>query len=294
MVRSALLASPVLLALPAAAATGASDRVTARDPGGGGAWIGQLGASGSTSCMVVRRRGDARARGRFCGRIGRDAAYLYGVYHRTTARPRGWRTVYLVAFDRAVIRARLAVPGRTVRYRRGRNRPRLLMVVVRGFTERVELRADVRVGGRTVRLVTGTLGAQTPDPEGGAAWRVVPDRVTRGAAGCVRWERVPPRFAPVPEPTRGSESCGRASDRLGVAAAESLGGPDRTIVTGLVGDEVRSVRVRADGEERPVSLDEDTGAFIGVFGRALDPDAVEVVLTLTDGSEIVQDVGDTG
>ncbi len=199
--------------------------------------------------------------------------------------------MYLVAFDRSVVRARLSVPGRTVRYRRGRNRPRILMVVVRGFTERGALRADVRVGGRTVRLVTRPLGAQTSDPEGGPAWRVVPDRAERGAAGCLRWERVPPRFAPVPEPERGSESCGAGSDRLGIAVADSLGGPDRTIVTGLVGDDVRAVRVRSGGLERSAAIDSASGAFIAVLPSAVDPDTVEVVLTLADGTEFVQAVG---
>jgi hypothetical protein len=168
------------------------------------------------------------------------------------------------------------------------------MVVVRGFTERGELRADVRVGGRTVRLVTRPLGAQTPDPGGGAAWRVVPDRAERGAAGCLRWERVPPRFAPVPEPERGSESCGRASDRLGIAVADSLGGPDRTIVTGLVGDDVRAVRVRGGGSERAAAVDAASGGFIAVLPTAVDPGTVEVVLTLDDGTEIAQAVGSSG
>ena len=295
MVRSFLLTIAAVAALPAGSALAATDRVSVRDPGGGGSWLGELRTSGSKACMRVSRRGDRGARGRFCGRIDRDGAYLYGVYHRTTRRrPARWRTVYLVAFDRSVVRARLSVPGRTVRYRRSRSRPRILMVVVRGFTERGELRADVRVGGRTVRLVTRTLGVQTADPGGGAAWRVVPDRAERGAGGCVRWERVPPRFAPVPEPARGSESCGQASDRLGIAAADAVGRADRTVVTGLVGKDVRAVRVRAGDVERPAALDPDTGAFIAVLPSAVDPDAVDVVLTLSDGSETVQAVGASG
>lgn len=295
MVRSLFLAAVAVAALPAGSALAATERVSVRDPAGGGSWLGELRSSGSKACMQVRRRGDRGARGRFCGRIDRDAAYLYGVYHRTTKRrPNRWRTVYLVAFDRSVVRARLSVPGRTVRYRRSRTRPRILMVVVRGFTERGELRADVRVGGRTVRLVTRTPGAQTADPGGGAAWRVVPDRADRGTGGCVRWERVPPRFAPVPEPARGAESCGSASDRLGVAAAEFVARVDRTVVTGLVGTDVRAVRVRAADAERPTALDPDTGAFIAVLPSAVDPEAVEVVLTLADGSEKVERIRSSG
>ena len=283
------------MALPAASAAAATDRVTVRDPAGGGAWLGTLRSSGPTSCMVVRRRGDRGARGRFCGRVNRDAAYLYGVYHRTTkSRPRRWRTVYLVAFHRSVVRARLSVPGRTVRYRRRRGRPRILMVVVRGFTERGELRADVAVGGRTVRLVTRPLGVQTPDPGGGAAWRVVPDRGERGAGGCLRWERVPPRFAPVPEPERGDESCARASGRLGIAVAEMIAKVDRTVVTGLVGDDVRAVSVRVGDVERSAALDADSGAFIAVLPSAVDPEEIDVVLTLADGSEISEPVGASG
>lgn len=295
MLRSFFLAVVAVAALPAGSALAATDRISVRDPGGGGSWLGELRTSGANACMIVRRRGDAAARGRFCGRIDRDAAYLYGVYHRTTTRrPNRWRTVYLVAFARSVVRARLAVPGRTLRYRRGRGRPRILMVVVRGFTERGELRADVRVGGRIVRLVSRTLGVQAADPGGGTPWRVVPDRAERGSEGCVRWERVPPRFAPVPEPERGSRSCGGASDRLGIAAAESIGGLHRTVVTGLVGDDVRAVRVRAAGADRAAALDAHSGAFIAVLPSAVDPDAVAVVLTLADGSETVQAVGSSG
>ena len=294
MVRSAFLAATAILALPAASAAGADQRVTVRDPAGGSAWRGSLSASGAKACIFVSRRGDRRARGRFCGPIGRDAAYVYGVYHRTTkSRPRRWRTVYVVGFHRSVVRARLSVPGRTVRYRRRRGRPRILMVVVRGFTERGELRADVAVGGRTVRLVTRPRGVQTADPGGGAAWRVVPDRLDRGAEGCVHWERVPPRFAPVPEPERGDGSCARASDRLGIVAAEQIGKLDRTVVTGLVGEDVRAVRVRAAGAERPAALDPDSGAFIAVL-PSVAPDEVDVVLTLADGNEVVQPLGSSG
>lgn len=294
MLRFGLLTVCALLTVPLGTANAASERVKVRDPGGRGTWVGSLSSgSGGSTCATIRRTGSAGVRGRFCSSLNRSNSFLYGVYHRTSAFSRGWRTVYVVAFDRSVVRARLSVPGRTVRYRRGRHK-RLMVVVVKGFTERGELRVDVATGGRVITVRSRPLGVQTADPGGGVSWRAVPDRAARGAAGCVRWERVPPRFRKTPQPARGPERCGRADKRLVIAAAEVVAAADRTVVTGLAGDEVRSLRVRAPDGDRSLTLDAETGTFVGVIGSEVQSDTLELVLTLADGSEVVRPVGVSG
>lgn len=290
MIRIALLAATALVALPVGTALAASDRVSVRDPGGRGTWIGSLSSgSGGSTCAHIRRTRPAGVRARFCSTLSRRTSFIYGVYHRTGPFARGWRTVYVLAFDRSVVRARLSVPGRTIRYRRGRGK-RLMVVVVKGFTERGELRVDVRTGGRVITVRSRPLSVQTADPGGGVSWRAVPDRAERGAAGCVRWERVPPRFRKTPQPARGPDRCGRADSGLVTGAADVVDAADRTVITGLAGGDVRSVRVRAPDGDRSLVLDAETGAFVGVLGTEVQSDTLDLVLTLAGGSEVEQRV----
>lgn len=294
MLRAAFISVGMTLAIPAGDALAASSTVTVRDPGARGAWVGRLEAGGGgRSCVRVYRR-SSKVGTRFCGVLSGNSVYVYGRFHRRTRDPQRWRTALIVGFDPAVVRARLAVPGRTVRYRRGHG-PRLMLVVLRGFVERGELEIDVRRGGRTTTMVVERRrGVRTDDPGGGAGWRVVPDLARRGQAGCLRWERIPPRFADLPAPKAGASRCWPAHRTTVVAQADVVAGQDRTVITGLAADNVRAVRTRTPSGERPVAIDEQTGALLAVLPGQVPPEQIELVVTLDDGSEVVLPVDGSG
>lgn len=294
MLRAVFVSVGATLAMPAGSALAAANTVTLRDPGGRGQWVGQFqDRGGGQACVRVYRR-TSKVGTRFCGVLSGSSVYVYGRFHRRTRDPQRWRTALVVGFDRSVIRARITVPGRTVRYRRGRG-PRMMLVVLKGFVERGELEIDVRRNGRTSTMVVERRGGvQMDDPGGGAGWRAIPDLTRRGQAGCVRWERVPPRFADVPAPKAGTSRCWSADRRSVVSSADVVPEQDRTVITGLVGNDVRSVRARTASGERALAVDEQTGALLGVLAGQVPPEQIELVVTLGDGTELVQRVGESG
>lgn len=288
MLRAVVVCVGVSLTLPVADALGASGRISVPDPGGQGRWLGSMQElGGGQACAHVTRTREPRTATRFCARLSPQSVYVYGAFYRKAHNPRTWRTALVVGFHPAVVRARLSVAGRTVRYRRGRG-PRMLLAVVRGYVERGALSIDARRDGRIVTVTAaGQPGAIAKDPGGGAAWRAVAER------GCVRWQRVPPRFAEVPAPKAGIPECWSAGRRVVESAADVVEQQDRTVVTGMAGGNVRSARVRSAAGEHPVALDRRTGALIAVLAGQLLAEDLELVATLDDGSEIVQRVGPT-
>ena len=285
MPRTVLLTAFLLAgAAPDAFAAGS---VTVADPAGGARWTATQATAGDGRTCVTVRRGRA-FRGTTCARLDSRRVYTYNLRTQRAARPRDVRTILVAALAPNVVRARLQTPGRARTYRRRSGRPRLILAVLSGRVERPTLTIDARVGGRTTRVIEGPPPAvQVADPLGGPAWRSR-FATASGADACVAWERVPPRYAPTPEPARGRARCGDADDDVPVAAAQRVSG--RLVVFGLGGSAVRSAVLRTPAGDRTLPLETKTRAFLAVLRGETDPSALRVVVRLGDGREVEREL----
>jgi hypothetical protein len=281
MSRRAALTAVLLLGMSADA--GAATRVSVADPAGGARWTATQSVRADGRTCVSLKRGRA-GKGTTCARLGGRTVYSYIVRNERTSRPRSDRTIFIVTLAPNVTRARLRAPGGTRTYRRRSGRPRVLLAVLAGRVERPTLSLDVRTGGRTVRLIEGPPPAvQVADPLDGPAWR------SRGAAAsgggvCIAWERVPPRFAPTPEPARGTPRCGDPDADVPVAAAERVSG--RLVIFGLAGAGVRSTVLRGPAGDQPLALESKTRALLAVLPGETDPASLRVIARMADGREV--------
>jgi hypothetical protein len=282
----ALLSCAIGVAVLAPAAFGQARRTVA-DPAGGPSWTADVrsGDGRREQCVVLRR--GRLAKGRYCASFAGSAVYEYTTRRETGAQidPRRWRTVYVVNLSRSVVRATLTTLDGVVTYRRGRG-PRVLLAVLRGDAPQARLDAVVERGSRTRRISAGPPATVTvPDPLGENPWRLVRDTDGRQSA-CVRWERVR-RFTPATvDLPRGRERCGDPGDAIAVAAADRVDG--RLVVTGVAGEDVRSVVLRSQAGSRPTELDDETGGFLAVLSGDVDPASLTVVATLRGGRRVTR------
>lgn len=279
----ALLVSAAATVVPASPAA-AQERRRVADPLGAAGWTAELRRSRATGedCAVVRQGRAVRTRS--CGALSSRTVFRYATLRRTgEVDPRRWRTVFAVTFARSVERATLTTADGRTTYRRGRG-PRVLLAVLAGDVEQGLLRVRVRDGrGQRRTLTAGQApGVTFADPLGGDGWRLASGDGRR----CVAWERVR-RFTRPVRTVRasGPERCASASgdDALRLAVADREDG--RLVVTGVADEDARSVVLRTVAGSVQARRDPETGAFLAVLGRGVDPASVRVVVTLPGGRQ---------
>jgi hypothetical protein len=283
MPRSAILA--VFLLFTLFAGTAQAQRISVADPAGGARWTARQTA-GEQGRVCVRLMHGKLNKGTSCARLSGQTVSSYNLRTYSAANPRAVRTVILAAFSEQVVRAQVQTPDGQRSYRRRAGRPRILLAVLAGRVERPTLRAEVKLRGRTRTVVTGPEPAvQVADPLGGTAWRSL-TAAGSGGGVCVGWERVPPRFEPVPTPARGAPRCGDPAADVPVAAAQVVDG--RLVVFGLGGARVRSALLRGPAGDRTLALEPSTRALLAVLPGDTDPATLTVIAKLGDGREVAR------
>ena len=281
-----VLLAGVVSGLAAGAATAAEPRRTA-DPGGGPGWSARVSESGGRTCSVVRQ--GRAGKGRYCARLGVTAPYLYTVRYDLPRDPQRWRTVFVVTLSRDVLSARLSAPGRVYTYRRGVG-PRVVLAVLAGRVEQPPLvvRVRTRSGRVAVARGGGAPAAQVADPFGEQEWRTIVERRSPRRA-CVAWQRVQPRFGgPEASPDEGAFRCGRPGASVVAAGVEAVLG--RTVVTALLGRQVRRVALRGPGEPR-IAFDRTSRSAIAVLPEGVAPADLTLVATLRGGGTVERRLG---
>lgn len=173
----------------------------------------------------------------------------------------------------------------------------------RGYVEDVQPRVTLRFEDGTRReFPFGAIKqASAPDPQGGPPWTVDADerRGERAGQTCAQFRRARGRFgagfgalsypicgdlgrdriffevAPFP----------RAQDHRDIAQTFAWGyAPARTVLWGAADESVAAVTVRHAGRDVPVDLSAEGSGFVRVFPAGTQPEALQVVVRLRDGT----------
>jgi hypothetical protein len=174
----------------------------------------------------------------------------------------------------------------------GEVRPRIVVTTADGRSEAISFAASAAF--------------ETADPDGGAPWQVSGGSAigTAGASGDENCAQASQELGPGSRGGPSSEAetppvCGALGSeplfarfhRFDPGDGENSGNPwgnspARTLVYGGASLRVRSLTLLGAGRPRPVAIDPHGGAFLAVLDGHVDPRALTLVATLTDGHAV--------